>query len=48
MFRNINILIVLSFKNGSNDPTRDSFDKYYMAAVEIKVFNALFNIIKYI
>ena len=29
------------FKNGNNDPTRDSFDKYYMSLVEIKDFNAL-------
>ena len=29
-FRNINRLFILSFKNGNNDPTRDSFDKYYM------------------
>ena len=40
-FRNIHRLFVLSFKNGSNDPTRDSFDKYYMPWVEIKYFNAL-------
>ena len=26
----INRLFVLSFKNGNNDPTRDSFNKYYM------------------
>ena len=36
--RNINILLVLSFKNGNNDPTRDSFGKYYMPLVEIKDF----------
>ena len=40
-FRNINRLFVLSFKNVNNDPTRDSFDKYYMSLVEIKDFNAL-------
>ena len=40
-FRNINRLLVLSFKNGSNDPTTDSFDKYYVSLVEIKDFNAL-------
>ena len=40
-FRNINSLFVLSFKNGNNDPTRDSFDKYYIPLVEIKDFNAL-------
>ena len=27
-FRNINRLFVLSFKNGNNDPTRASFEKY--------------------
>ena len=37
----INRLFVLSFKNGNNDPTRGTFDKYYMPLVEIKVFNAL-------
>ena len=40
-FRNINTLFVLSFKNGNNDPTRDSFNKYYMPLVEIKDFKAL-------
>ena len=30
LFKNIDRLFVLSFKNDSNDPTRDSFDKYYM------------------
>ena len=40
-FRNINRLFVISFKNGDNDPTRDSFDKYFMPLVEIKDFNAL-------
>ena len=34
-------MFVLSFKNGNNDPTRDSFNKYCMALVEIKDFNAL-------
>ena len=29
-FRNTSKLFVLSFKNGNKDPTRDSFDKYYM------------------
>ena len=41
IFRNNNRLFVLSFKNGNNDPTRYSFDKYYMPLVEIKDFNAL-------
>ena len=40
-FTNINRLFVLSFKNGNDDPTRDSFYKYYMSLVEIKDFNAL-------
>ena len=31
----------LSFKNDNDDPTRDSFEKYYMPLVEIKDFNAL-------
>ena len=39
--RNINRLFVLSFKNGDDDPMRDSFDEYYMQFVEIKDFNAL-------
>ena len=40
-FRNINRLFELSFKNGDNDSTRNSSDKYYMPLVEIKYFNAL-------
>ena len=32
---------MLSFKNGNNVSTRDSFDKYYMPLVEIKDFIAL-------
>ena len=40
-FKNINMLFVLSFKNGNNNPTRNSFDKCYMLMVEIKDFNAL-------
>ena len=40
-FRNINRLLVLSFKNGNDDPTRYSVDEYYMPLVEIKYFNAL-------
>ena len=40
-FRNINRLFVLSFKNGDDDPTRNSFDKYYLPIVHIKDFNAL-------
>ena len=40
-FRNINRLFVLSFKNDYDDPTRNSFDEYYMPLEEIKDFNAL-------
>ena len=40
-FRNINRLFVVSFRNGDVDPTRISFDDYYMLLVEIKDFNAL-------
>ena len=40
-FRNANRLFVLLFKNESNDPTSNSFEKYYMSLVEIKDFNAL-------
>ena len=40
-FTNINRLFVLSFKNTNSDPTRNSFDKYYMPLAEIKDFNAL-------
>ena len=29
-FRNINRLFVLSFKNGNDDPIRNSSDQYYM------------------
>ena len=39
-FRNIDTLFVLSFKNGENDPTRSSFENYYIPLVEIKNFNA--------
>ena len=34
-------MFVLSFKNGSNDPTKNSWDKHYMPLVEIKYFNVL-------
>ena len=40
-FTNIKRLFVLSFKNSNDNPTRDSFDKYYMPLVEIKKFNAI-------
>ena len=38
-FININRLFVLSFKNDNDDPTRYSFDKYYISLVEIKDLN---------
>ena len=41
IFRNINRLFVLSFKNGNDDPARDSVDEYYMKLVETKHFNAV-------
>ena len=34
-------MFVLSFKNGNDDPMRDSFDNYYIPLGEIKDFNAL-------
>ena len=40
-FRNINRLFLLSLRNGNNDPTTNSFDKYYMLLVEIKDFKAI-------
>ena len=40
-FWNINRLFVLPFKTGDIDPTRNSFDRYYMALTEIKHFDAL-------
>ena len=40
-FWNINRLFVLSFTNGDNDPTINSFDRYYIPLEEIKDFNAL-------
>ena len=33
-FRNVNRLLVFSFKNDNDDPTRNSFDQYYMPLVE--------------
>ena len=38
--RNINRLFVLSFKNGNDDLTKDSFKKYYMPLAGTKDFNA--------
>ena len=40
-FRNINRLFAHSFKNGNNDPPRNSFEKYYMPLVKFKEFNEL-------
>ena len=40
-FKNINGLFVLSFENGGNDPTRNSFSDYYLPLVEINAFNVL-------
>ena len=40
-FKNIDRLFVLSFENGNDNPTRDSFDRYYMSLIEIKDFNTL-------
>ena len=40
-FSNINRLIVLSFKNGNDDPKRNYFGKHYKPLVEIKDFNAV-------
>ena len=34
-------MFVISFKNCNDDPTRNSFDEYYMSLVKIKEFNAL-------
>ena len=39
--KNIKSLFVLSFKNGDDDPTRNSFDEYYIPLVEIKDLDAL-------
>ena len=34
-------MFLLSFKNGKDDPSMNSFHKYYILLVEIKDFNAL-------
>ena len=34
-FKNIDRLFTLSFKNGDNHPTKNSFVKYYMPLVEL-------------
>ena len=40
-FRNINRLFVISFKPSENEPSRNSFDNYYMPLVEINYFDEL-------
>ena len=42
-FGNTNRLFAQSFKAGNNDPTIESFDKYYMPLVETNRFNVLIN-----
>ena len=37
--RNVSKLFVISFKNGNDDPARNSFNTYYIPLVEIKDFN---------
>ena len=39
--RNINRLFVILFKSDNDDPSRDSFDTYYIPLVEVIDFNAL-------
>ena len=41
IFRSNNRLIAISFKNGNNDPTRNSLDRYHILLVEIEDFNVL-------
>ena len=41
VFRNTNRLFVLLLEASKNDPTRNSFARYYMSLVEIKDINAL-------
>ena len=40
-FRNINRMLVYSFKNDSNDRKRSSYFKCYMLLVKIRDFNVL-------
>ena len=40
-FRDFNTLFVLLLKNSNDDPTRDTFDEYYMSLVKIKDLSAL-------
>ena len=39
-FKNVK-LFLLSFKNGANNSTRDSFSTHYVLLVETKYFNVL-------
>ena len=41
IFRNVNRLFALSFKNGDDDPTKNCSDEYYLPLFEIKDFNAV-------
>ena len=41
IFRNISRFFLLSFKNGNDDPSRNSFNRYYMPLVEMKKINIL-------
>ena len=41
MFRYINRLFVLSLKFGTEEPTKNSFDDYYMPTIKVKEFNVL-------
>ena len=34
-------MFALLFKNNNDDPTKNCFDEYYMASVEIEDFNTL-------
>ena len=34
-------MFVLLFKNSDDDPTKNSFEEYYMPFIEIKTFNGL-------
>ena len=34
-------MFFLSLKNGNDDPTRNSFGKYYMPLIEVKEFDEL-------
>ena len=40
-FRDVNRLFIFSFRNGDDDPIKNSFDEYYVPLVKIKDFNVL-------